>query len=114
MTENPIAQRLLELAKARGMKRADIPSVTGVSKDRLDNLFKRPGAKPNQDDLRLLAAGLETTPQFIMFGGDPPTAQDALLDEVRARLLELTEAELRMLAAGLRRPPASNSPWEEQ
>lgn len=113
MTNNLIAQRILELAAGKGLRRADIPKMTGVSKNRLDNLFKRPGAQPNRDDLRMLAAFLETTEQYLLFGGDKPSSEDALRAEVRDRLHQLTEGELRLLAVGLRRQPSDASQSDE-
>lgn len=113
MTNNLIARRILELAAAKNLRRKDIPKMTGVSKSRLDNLFKRPGAQPNRDDLRMLAALLETTEQYLLFGGDKPSSEDALRAEVINRIHELKEGELRLLAAGLRRQPSVSSRSDE-
>ena len=102
MTDNQIAQRILDLAKQRGLKRSQLPDLTGVSKIRLDNLFKRPGAKPNAEDLWCLAQGLETTEAYLLFGGEPPSQREALESALIDLSRHLPDAELRALVIGLR------------
>lgn len=110
MTKNLIGQRILALAAARGIKRSELAELSGVSPDRLKNLLRRPGAKPNREDLKGFAAALETTEEYILNGGEVPAPNEALLAQVQDRLRELSEEELRMLAVGLRRPSAQGSP----
>lgn len=110
MTDNVIAKRILERAQQLGYRRADLPRVTGVTKDRLDNLFKRPGAKLNAADLLSVASKLNTTEDYIMYGGEPPSESSALRSRIERHLANMTDSELRALEVGLERPRVATNP----
>lgn len=102
MIENPIAQRIQTLLDQKGEDRRGLALGSGVAYDRVNNLFRRAGAKPNAEDLPKLAAYLETSSEWLLRGGAMPNPEDALRQEAGRQLDLLTEAELRTLLAGIR------------
>ncbi len=74
---------------------------SGVQYDRLNVLWRRPGAKPNADDTAKLARYLETTADWILNGGDQPSTHAALRAQASEELSLLSEAELRALLIGI-------------
>ena len=73
----------------------------GVEYDRLNVLWRRPGAKLNAEDLARIASYFETSRDWLQFGGDQPTPLDALREQAYEELSLLSEAELRALLIGI-------------
>lgn len=107
MNENPIAARIDSLLAERGESRRKMCKAADIDYDRLNTLWRRPGAKPNTQDLRALANHLETSQDWILYGGEKPTLLAALREQVVLELDQLSEGELRGLLVGIQARRAS-------
>ena len=102
MSNNPIAQRIDQILRRRSQRRTDLARGSGVHYDRLNAIWRRPGAKLSATDLMAVANYLETTQEFLLHGGDAPGPLEALRQQARQEVETLSEAEIRALLTGLK------------
>lgn len=102
MIENPIAARLEELSNERGESRREVALGSGVAYHRVNNVYRRPEAKLNAEDLQKLATYLETTGEWLSHGGPRPMKSDVLRQEAGRQLDLLEPEEIRTLLAGIK------------
>lgn len=71
MNMHPISQRIMTLLKERGETRADLARRTAIPYHRLTPWFTRENAKPNGPDIERVAAALDVSVSFLVYGTGP-------------------------------------------
>jgi transcriptional regulator with XRE-family HTH domain len=94
-----LGNRILERIEALGLTQSELARRVGITQPAIANLIKRGGRSSH---LHAIARELETTPEYLLLGGDDiPAATSGISSAARAEALDTVEIAEFNVAYGL-------------
>lgn len=80
MNKHPIVERISAAMEREGITKAELSRLAGIPYHRLNPWFIRPNAKPNGEDIELVAKALKVTVEHLASGAPMPNRRDWIMN----------------------------------